>query len=580
MDSLQAFVKLQLQNRGEMDMRIARVGVLLETEAAQMLWDRGENVFQRYVGEILDHIGAPFEWVYTADENQLLKYDCVIVAACDEAGDKIKGLKAFMKNGGTLVSFSGLNFLAHEFGMTTDALIEKGYAHVEGEGTTEVPLRFFNSVPWIGERAVVTSGKVTAGNESSPLYQSFSYEKGKLCRWAVDIPYTIVTLQQGGNPVTKDGVPALDGTANLDEGILKADDEFALDWELDRVKSPTGISYFPHPYADLWKEVFFSQLVKELLHEGSTLPFKGYWPEHIDQVAMISFDSDTNNDQSAYTTLDLVKQTDVRATWCIIEPGYSPEIYPELMDAGQEIALHYNALEKENGVWSEEEFKRQADWLKKATGKTTVISNKNHYTRFEGWGEFFKWCEENGIQSDESRGPSKKGNIGMLFGTCHPYFPISWHDEENRNYDVLEIGFLTQDLNHHSLADTSVIKPFLAAVKQVNGVGHFLFHQIHLYTQPAVREAFVELIETARSEGFTFWTGCEINGWERERRTVKITGLSNTLTPIIEGPKPSQDLVYYIPVQDGSAINGTYKFGLQCVKTTNVVPRNEALMEG
>lgn len=558
-------------------MRMARVGILLDSEAAHMLWDRGENIFGIYVGEILDHIGAPYEWINLVDKNEMLKYDCIISAVCEESEAKINDLKTFMKQGGTLISFAGLNTLAGEFGMRGAEFLKQGYARVEAKGTDQVPLRFFNSVPWHGEGALKSIGHIE--ENGSTLYQTFTYGTGKFCRWAVDIPTTVVTLQQGLNPVTKDGVPAPDGTANLDEGILKADDEFALDWDKDRVQTKTGVPYFPHPYADLWKEAFFSQLVKELLQEGSTLPFKAYWPKGIDQMAMISFDSDTNNYQSAYTTLDLVKQTDVRATWCMIEPGYSPELYSEMMDAGQEIALHYNALQMDNGIWGAEEFKRQLTWLKKTTGKTNVISNKNHYTRFEGWGEFFKWCEENGIQSDESRGPSKKGNIGMLFGTCHPYFPVAWADEQNRNYDVLEVGFLTQDLNHHALADTSVIDPFLNAVKQVKGVAHFLFHQIHLYTQTAVREAFIELVDTAKKEGFVFWTGCEINSWEREKRSVKITGLSDTLTPIIDGPETSHEIVYIIPTTEKSADTIT-QFGLNCLITTHAIPRNEALMEG
>src|SRR5690606_23770950 len=110
------------------------------------------------------------------------------------------------------------------------------------------------------------------------------------------------------------------------------------------------------------------------------------------------------------------------------------------------------------------------NWFKTTSGLAQIASNKNHLTRVEGWGELFRWCEANGIASDQTRGNSKRGNIGYLFGTCHPYFPIAWSDERNRFYDVLEISFLYGDFLH---VDTSIIPPFLEQAIRVEGIAHF-----------------------------------------------------------------------------------------------------------
>jgi len=80
------------------------------------------------------------------------------------------------------------------------------------------------------------------------------------------------------------------------------------------------------------------------------------------------------------------------------------------------------------------------------------------------------------VKCDQTRGPSKQGNTGFLFGTCQPYFPISWFNEHNRFYDVLEVGFLSQDLDIGTWADRSVVKPFLEQVYAFEGVAHILFH--------------------------------------------------------------------------------------------------------
>lgn len=166
---------------------------------------------------------------------------------------------------------------------------------------------------------------------------------------------------------------------------------------------------------------------------------------------------------------------------------------------------------------------------------------------------------------DQSRGPSKKGNIGFLFGTCHPYFPIAWADEKNRLYDVLEIGFLTQDLNHNTLSDVSVIQPFLDGVKRVNGVAHFLFHQYHIYNQPKVREAIVHLITTAKDQGFAFWTSKQINDWERARRRVTIDGISPSGAIKLTTLDEENDFVILIPVDENHADDVVVKrFGISC----------------
>src|SRR5690606_27628176 len=120
-----------------------------------------------------------------------------------------------------------------------------------------------------------------------------------------------------------------------------------------------------------------------------------------EQVALISHDSDRNCDDSVHTTLAILREHEIQATWCLIEPGYSPEIYPLLLQDGHEMGLHYNAMEDQNGEWAEHEFNRQVQWFKDATQQDQIYSNKNHYTRFQGWGELFQWCEENEIVVDQ-----------------------------------------------------------------------------------------------------------------------------------------------------------------------------------
>lgn len=552
--------------------RMARIGVWLDLTAAEKRWKYGLNVFELYIEEILGHSGVPFARLGTLTELKRNRPDILLVALSGEDDETLDALLAYVQEGGIMISYAGLNRLASRMHCVEVRGPAIGYARLPDifRQITEHPLRSLLNKPWIPltrSSAVRESGSLHAdtpiGERMGAAFLELQWGAGKLIRWNINIPYSVVGMQQGTIPVVEDGIPALDGTGSLDEGILKADDRCELDWELDRLATDTGIPYYAWPYADLWREVLISQVLREALGRKLMVPFIDYWPEGVQQVAMISLDSDVNLDESAEAALQVLEDCGIRSTWCMIEPGYSSRIYNLIRTAGHELAFHFNALEKEGGVWSKAEFDRQLAYVRQSTGEP-IVSNKNHYTRYEGWGELFEWCEANSIRADQTRGPSKKGNIGFLFGTCHPYYPIAWADQYNRMYSVLEIGFLTQDLNHPMLADTSVIQPFLTQVQSVRGVAHFLFHQVHIYEQPAVADALREVVRAAKAMGFEFWTSEEILRWETARRQIT-WNVSVTGEVGLEHMSPGT--VVWIPLDEeeqAAEHTAVFRYGLQC----------------
>ncbi|MFC3771245.1 hypothetical protein [Paenibacillus sp. GCM10012303] len=557
--------------------KAAKIAVLRDRNALLKRNQYGQNAFGSFAGEVLSHAGIGYTELHEASEVEACDCDVIIAAVCAEDDLTAAVLTAYMERGGVVISCAGLNKLGTTLGYAKEE-IGVGYAHLNTQAAGQTPLRFLEAVPWrpFKENSAAPAEQTGSivkdrpdGVEAGPALQVFSVGAGRLYRWSVDIWDTIVRLQQGKAPVLEDGVPASDGTGAVNDNILKADDQMAVDWELDRVVTETGMPYFPYPYADLWKEAFIGSMLEALVRDGKTIPLIGYYPDGISQVLMISHDSDHNKDEHAEATLALLDEVGVQTTWCMLESGYSGHIYDKVKAAGHELAFHYNALDSQGGKWSEEEFVRQLGWLKEATGMDRITSNKNHYTRFEGWGELFEWCDRHGIAADQTRGPSKKGNVGMLFGTCHPYFPIAWANDGNRHYDVLEMSFLTQDLELSNLSDNSVIRPFLEQVKRVGGVAHFLYHQIHIYNWEAVRNSIRKLVSEARQLQFELWTGKKVNDWERYRRTLK-ADLSDDGKVSLEGAASEWDIVVYVPVTasgTGDLGDGTVeRFGVPCRK--------------
>ncbi|MBP1990541.1 hypothetical protein [Paenibacillus eucommiae] len=558
-------------------MQIARVAVLFDERYAGRYWLYGLNTFEAYIAEILSHAGIPYDQLDDVNQLERSRFDVVIVAFVEETEHTASLLWRFAEHGGIVISYAGLSHMRKRLGCSEKTQLTYGYASLpaNAEPADSKPLRFLQARPWLitGEQAmevaevgVLHKDRPDGGQIGAPLLQ-FKVGSGWIDRWSVNIPYTVVGFQQGTKPVFADGIPAPDRTGDIDEGILKADDGCEMDWELDRLFTETGMPYYAYPYADLWREAAISHLLQRVVGAGLTLPFVDYWPEGIHAVALISHDSDGNEEAQAEKLLELLKECQIHTTWCMLEPGYRDEIYTRVNAEGHELAFHYNALDLDNGFWDEAEFNRQLNGLKESAPITEVCSNKNHYTRFEAWGDLFAWCERAGIACDQTRGPSKKGNVGFLFGTCHPYFPITWGSDQNRLYDVLELGFLTQDLELPYLADSSVVKPFLDQAYRVQGVAHFLFHQQYM-GEPKVTAALRNLVTEARKQGFVFWTSKQINDWERARRTVKMDGINDQGEVKLSGDPAAQGAVVWIPVvhMDGSNVQSQSKFGVNCVK--------------
>jgi len=334
---------------------------------------------------------------------------------------------------------------------------------------------------------------------------------------APDLPGSVALIQQG-RYVDQDGTPAPDGTAPLSDNVLKADDGLVLDWSFDRDTVP-GVPYpfFLHPIADELREILLRAVFFAAQTVGTTLPLLWYYPRNRPALAHISHDSDGNDPELAVAMLEVVREADVRDSWCIQKPGYPLSFYDALRATDQEVALHFDALEQGPlSEWREENLRAQHAWLREAAGLSHLTTNKNHYTRWQGRNEFFRWCAALGISNDQSRGPSKMGAAGFPFGTAHPYFAM---EDDGAPIDCLEIGFQSQDFI--LFGPPEIIRPLVESAARVYGVAHVIFHPAHI-RKPGVADALRTFVRECRAQGMEFWTSAEIDAWERARRAVRL----------------------------------------------------------
>jgi hypothetical protein len=506
------------------------------------------NVYAAAIGEVLAHAGLCHSAIEPdALEAALPQLRLLVTIGEGEFTDSCKEtLRAWVEAGGAWLSVAGTCGVAHLFGVENQppafsvratgpqpGTLGEGYLTPGNTGHPvldhlEIPLHFFNGVsvlPAAPTDAAVIAGVTNSHQQATPRCGVVEQQtgRGRCLLVAPDAVGAIVRITQGV-AITRDGVPAPDGTSPVTDGVLKCDDGAVLDWPFDRQDVPgaPGLKAFLQPVADQWRELILRSIFHLAKEQQVPLPLLWLYPRNLPALAHMSFDSDGNDPERAQRLLQVLQQAGIATTWCIILPGYEAEMLARIENAGHELATHYDALEH---PWSEDSFDEQWRALCRQLPRRPV-SNKNHYTRWEGDTEFFQWCRQRGIELDQSKGPSKVGEVGFIFGTCHPYFPVT---PEGTTIEVLELPFFTQDLV--VFAPPAVRTPLRENALKAHGVLHMLFHPAHINT-PGVAEALLETVLLAQAAGLEWWTATAINTWERARRQVewqKQSGSENAL---------------------------------------------------
>lgn len=497
--------------------------------------DAGTARYGGYCHEILAHAGFPFVQVAAGDLAQSLPSVSILLLPAQTTLniEQQQQIADFVRTGNVLIACGGTSGLEEVLGCREKGNLSEGWVLATPHthpvtNPVSVPLHAFGGclvepqdntkvlASWLdGDRYSADNGWAHAA--IGPAITLNQYGRGAALLIAADLVYSVVRIQQG-YAVHADGRPAADGSAPVNDGILKTDDGLALDYERDRLPI-ANTRFFGHGIADEWRELLLRALLWGADLTQTPLPVLWYWPEHLQSVGLISHDSDGNDPALADILLTNMQKLQIPSTWCIQYPGgYAPAFYKRLAKAGYEIALHYDAFtQRGRAFWHEDDFRLQLDWLKDASG-VRVVSNKNHYLRWEGLVEYFLWLERAGIRADQCKGPSKTGNTGFPFGGSHPWFPIEEHTL--RMIDVLEINLATQD---HALTCPPEVGPAVVdwAVEHY-GVAHFLFHPAHA-AKPDVAAAMFNVVEYGRRRGLEWWTCARIQEWERARRQVQLT---------------------------------------------------------
>ncbi|TMV49590.1 hypothetical protein FE783_13910 [Paenibacillus mesophilus] len=493
----------------------------------------GRNCYREVLFGELDYLGLTYtKWSPDAWARKQPPGLTIVIAAIDDSGWNAI-CESYCTQGNSILAVGDSSGLQELLGVSSLGTVKEGWVEW-GAAPLADGLRssfhFFEAVRLKVQRDdVQTWGRLLERNGKRMDYPALATRRvgGGYAAWlALDMMKTSQLIRQG-IPVVRDGPPAPDGSGAIDEGILKTDDSTVLDWEKDReALEPGGVPFYLHPIVDEWRELFMR--VVHMLLRNMDLPFSQvwFWPEGMPAVGHISHDTDRNIPRQAAATLDSLQRAGVRSTWCIIMPGYDAAINERIVADGHEVALHYNALGTEipQSGWSERDFRTQLAMLQEQFPGEEIVTNKNHYLRWEGDVQFLHWCARAGIVLEQSKGGTKQGNKGFLHGTCHPYTSIDGAGADNRVLRTISLPTLSWDPPAPLRCTAEEAYALTDRCLDVNGVVHFLFHPYMVAEENGkVSNMLAELVRYGRDRGMEWWTGKELLSWYVARQSIQVT---------------------------------------------------------
>lgn len=493
--------------------------------------DSGSFDEQKVLKELLAHIGFACRVWDVREWKDARPSGLTVVAGASDEPQWRETCRSHLADGNNMLAIGGTYGLKECLGVVEKKRFREGYVKWGGNDALGKQLgssfHFFGGVGLasVGEGAR-KEGKMAVypGMESEfPAFVSRNAGKGTAACFAPNLMLTWLLISQGV-PVLKDGHPSNDGTAQIRDRTLKADDGCVLDWETDRrAVHPHTPPMFLDPILDEFRIVLVRILADLQAGTGVPLAWKWFWPGGIPSIGHISHDTDSNLEDNADNMLDVLDEAGIRSTWCNLAPGYRDRgMYAKIREKGHEIGFHYDAMAETDGAWSRGQFMTQLQFMKEAAGEPDMATNKNHFLRWEQYDQFYAWCAEAGIRVEQSKGGTKQGNKGFTFGTCHPYRPFSPDANEREPYPVYSLPTLAWDPPMPLRCTREEARALLNKVHQVNGVAHFLIHPRHVLPNPEEARAIVELVNDGRAEGMAWKTSRDIADWLDRRMEIQV----------------------------------------------------------
>lgn len=372
--------------------------------------------------EALEHAGLRVDWIEECTTDWLEPLDVLLLCGRGSLSDTSKAaVKDWVETGGVLVC-GGDPWGLHET------------LRLEPEGTwvsnaTAAPcgkdrlwpsgcetFRFFG-----GTLARATGGKPVVQANGLAAATREPVRRGHALYVAPHVGQTM-QLMQMGRSVECDAVGPSDGSATLDDGLLRDEDGTALSFEHDRSSAEGSAPFFGQPHADAARELWIRAVLNAVDLSGAVVPLLWHWPGNASGTAMLSLECEGFETDRVFRVYRSLAMFGCPAAWMVRMPGFSLNVFRALRSWDHEVGLLF---ETDDGPgWHEERMKIQLTGMRRASARPVINSIRAVGGRWKGYTRPYELAEAAGARVHCGRGGRQPGTQGFLFGTAHPFFPV------------------------------------------------------------------------------------------------------------------------------------------------------------
>lgn len=472
-----------------------------------------DDQYAQYFREALDHAGLLHQPAHDSTLENLEDFDVLLLCGKGSlTSAQLEEIRVWHSRGNAIVCAGGTFGLTQELGIEeceSGVHLSSSYLSPCDDSGTLWPenapqTRFFGGVV-----ASAAGAKVFAKTEGGFVGAAV---RDRAFFIAPHIGQTIAMLQLGRS-VETDCVGPNDGSAVLDDGVLRSEDGTILSFEHDRSCKDSDTPIFEVPYADIVKELWLRAILQACASTGKAPALLWHWPDNAVGVGTFSIECEEFSSDNMSSLLRQLMMIGAPAAWLVGLPGYPLDVYRSLLKSGHEVGLLF--LTDDSAGWTEERLRVQQLAMMRSASLGAIVSARPLAGRWKGLKTFYDLAESTGVKLSLSKGGRQPGTTGFLFGTCHLFFP---QRKDGTPYRVAELPYSAHlpglAAPHESLG------PLIDTVGSRYGCFHVGLRSDYVQSETAV-SCLRTLFAAARQNHFAFLTPEQIYDFERSRRTIK-----------------------------------------------------------